>query len=226
MGAQQHPRAIGLRREIKGVVHFPRRVAFREIQLGEIIVICLDIGTFGDSETHVGENRSQLIGDLTDWVDPTGFDRRLANRQRDIDGFGVSLASSVAAASLSFAAAMAAVTRSLNPLIAGPWTLRSSGVMVPSVFSSADTEPLLPSAATRTASNVASSFAEATLARISCSSVSIFDMAHHRVMRALDPRILSRLALCPPERMAGKEPGHDTKRYYAGNAALAFSTIA
>ena len=87
--AQQHPRAIGLWREIKGVVHFPRRVAFREIQLGEVIVIRLDIGTFGDSETHVGENRSQLVGDLADRVDPTGFDRRLANRQRDIDSFGV-----------------------------------------------------------------------------------------------------------------------------------------
>src|SRR5262249_27420188 len=112
----------------------------------------------------------------------------------------LSLASSAAAASLSFAAAMATVIRSFNPLIAGPWTFRSPGVIVPSVFRSAEPEPLLPSAATRTASSVASSFAEATLARISCSSVPIFDMAHHRVMRELDPRILSRLALCLPER--------------------------
>src|SRR5262245_22415061 len=111
----------------------------------------------------------------------------------------LSLASSAAVASLSFAAAMATVTRSFNPLMAGPWTFRSSGVIVPRVFRSAETEPLLPSAATRTASSVASSFAEATLARISCSSDPMFDMAHHRVMRELDPRILSRLALCPPK---------------------------
>ena len=45
---------------------------------------------------------------------------------------------------------MAAVTRSFSPLITGPCVLRSSGVIAPSVFSSADTEPLLPSADTRT----------------------------------------------------------------------------
>ena len=45
--------------------------------------------------------------------------------------------------------------------MSGPLVLRSSGVIVPSVFSSAETEPLLPSAATRTASSAASSEAAA-----------------------------------------------------------------
>src|SRR5205814_1971675 len=65
----------------------------------------------------------------------------------------------------------AAVTRSFSPLISGPCALRSSGVMAPSVFNSADTEPLLPSAPTRTASSAASSDAAAMAFRISGSSV-------------------------------------------------------
>src|SRR4029453_19051590 len=90
----------------------------------------------------------------------------------------LSLASSAAAPSLSFASAIAAVRRSFNPLMAGPWILRSSGVMLPSVLSSADTEPLLPNAATRTASSAASSLAEATAASRSCSICAISVMAH------------------------------------------------
>src|SRR6476660_3057488 len=71
---------------------------------------------------------------------------------------------------LSAAAANASVTRSFKPLIAGPCALRSSGVIVPSVLSSAETEPLLPSAEMRTASSAASSLAEATAASSSFSS--------------------------------------------------------
>src|SRR5262249_47108475 len=67
-------------------------------------------------------------------------------------------------------AAIATVTRSLRPLIRAPCSLRWSGVMVPSVFNIADTVPLLPSAATRTASSAASSSAAAIAARISDSS--------------------------------------------------------
>src|SRR4029077_2260332 len=77
---------------------------------------------------------------------------------------------SAAAANASFAVAMAPVTRSFKPLMAGPCTLRSSGVIVPSVLSSAETEPLLPSAEMRTASSAASSLAEATAASTSFSS--------------------------------------------------------
>src|SRR4051812_28339665 len=63
--------------------------------------------------------------------------------------------------------ASAAVTRSFKPLISGPCALRSSGVMDPSVFNSADTDPLLPKAATRNASSAASSDAVAIAPRIS-----------------------------------------------------------
>src|SRR5262249_21850823 len=64
-------------------------MAFQEIQLGEVVVIRLDIGTFGNSEAHVGENRGQLIGNLADRVYPTGFGGCLANGQRNVDSFGI-----------------------------------------------------------------------------------------------------------------------------------------
>src|SRR5438552_17956771 len=51
VGAQQHARAIFLWLEEEGVVHFPRRMALGEIQLCEIVIIGLDIGTFGDRKS-------------------------------------------------------------------------------------------------------------------------------------------------------------------------------
>src|SRR6185295_9907635 len=78
-------------------------------------------------------------------------------------------ASSEASLSASLRVASAAVTRSFSALINAPWLLRSSALMPPSVRSSAETEPVLPSAPTRTASSAGSSAAWATAARISCS---------------------------------------------------------
>src|SRR6185503_16117966 len=72
--------------------------------------------------------------------------------------------------------------------MSGPCCLRCSGVMPPSVFNSADTEPLLPSAATRTASSAASSDDAAIAPRISGSSVVasfIASLRHYRQVGVL-----------------------------------------
>src|SRR6266700_2871913 len=84
---QQHPRTIRLRVEEEGVVHLPRRVAFREIQLGKVVIVGLDIRAFGDRKSHIGENRGQLIHHLAERMDPAGLRRRFAQRQGDVDGF-------------------------------------------------------------------------------------------------------------------------------------------
>ena len=78
MGTQQHARAVFLRIEEERVVHFPRRMAFRKIQLGEIVVVGLDIGTFGDGKSHVGEDRREFVHHLAERMDAAGFGRRLA----------------------------------------------------------------------------------------------------------------------------------------------------
>ena len=64
-------------------------MVFRKIELGEVVVVGLDIGSFGDGKTHIGENRGQFVDHLGDRMDATGLERRLAHRQRDVDGFGV-----------------------------------------------------------------------------------------------------------------------------------------
>src|SRR6516165_6999930 len=89
MRAQQQLRAVGLRIEKERVLHLPRRMAFREVELGEIVVVSLDIGPFGDRESHVGEDRGELIHYLADGMDAADLRRRLAHRQRDVDCLGV-----------------------------------------------------------------------------------------------------------------------------------------
>src|SRR5215203_3940971 len=70
--------------------------------------------------------------------------------------------SSAASASASLRVAIAAWTLSRSPLMSGPFSLRSSGVMAPSVFRRSETTPFLPSADTRSASSAASSGAPST----------------------------------------------------------------
>ena len=64
-------------------------MAFGEIELGEIVVVGLDVRAFGDRKAHVGEDRGELVDHLADRMDAAGLGRRLAHRQRDVDGLGV-----------------------------------------------------------------------------------------------------------------------------------------
>ena len=64
-------------------------MAFREIQLGEVVVVGLDVGTFRHRKAHVGEDGGELVDHLADRMHAAGFGRRLAHRQRDVDGLGV-----------------------------------------------------------------------------------------------------------------------------------------
>src|SRR5262249_58612168 len=80
--------------------------------------------------------------------------------------------------STSRRAASASLTLSLARLIAATCVLRSSGDILPSVASSAEIDPFLPRAPTRTASSAGSSLAAAIWPRIDCSSVARSDTAN------------------------------------------------
>ena len=81
--------AVRTRRlEEEGVVHLARRMASREIQRGEIVIVGLDVRPFGDGEAEIAEDRGDLVDDLADRVDAAALGRRLAHRQRDIDRLG------------------------------------------------------------------------------------------------------------------------------------------
>ena len=69
MRAQHMARAVCLAREIERVVHLPRRMIGRDVELGEVVVVVFDVGTFGDRETQIGEDRGDLVQHLADGMD-------------------------------------------------------------------------------------------------------------------------------------------------------------
>ncbi|MNE78330.1 hypothetical protein D3C80_1747240 [compost metagenome] len=89
MGAQNLALALFIRLEEEGVVHLAGRMAFREIQRSEVIIIGLDIRAFCNRETHVGEDGGDLVDDLADRMDTATLGRRRADRQRDVQRFGL-----------------------------------------------------------------------------------------------------------------------------------------
>ena len=94
---------------------------------------------------------------LIGWMRPVSVGR-VAHRQRDVDASRRRAALRARLPSAPRGArSSASLTLSLSALMAAPALLRSSGDIAPSVSSRAETEPFLPSAATRTASSAASS---------------------------------------------------------------------
>ena len=91
VGAQNLALAMRVGREKERVVHVARGVAEREVELGEIIVVALDVWPFRDGKSHVGENRHDLVHHLADRMDPAGFDAGQADRQRHIERFALQL---------------------------------------------------------------------------------------------------------------------------------------
>jgi hypothetical protein len=89
MRAQQKPAAIRLRIEEKRVVHRPRRMLFRKVELGEIVIVGLDVGTFGDRKPHIGEDRGEFVDDLGDRMNASDLRRRFAYRQGYVDALGI-----------------------------------------------------------------------------------------------------------------------------------------
>ena len=150
------------RRQEEGVVHLPRRVAGREVERREVEIVRLDVRPLGDREAHIGEDRRQLVDHLADRVDAAAGLGPLLDRQGDVDALGGEAALEGGLGERLPLGAIAAWTLSRRPLMRGPRSLRSSGVMAPRVFRSSETAPFLPSAATRTASSAASSPAAAT----------------------------------------------------------------
>ena len=63
VGTQQ---PIGMLMDIKGILHVPGGVIFREIQRGEIVPVVFDLGTFGHGKTQSAEDMHDLVADEGD----------------------------------------------------------------------------------------------------------------------------------------------------------------
>ncbi len=160
---------------------------------------------------------SSSITWLIGWMRPASAGR-LAHRQRDVDGLGgEARVERGVLERVACAPSSAAVTRSLRPLMQRallPCARPAS--CAPSVRSSAETEPFLPSAATRTASSAASSVAAAMAARICCSScrdVGHGDDRSFGCRHAGPARHHARKRGMPAQGagLDGAEPGHDAR---------------
>ena len=69
VGAQHQPRAVGALRQIERVVLLARRMLGRDVERGEIVEIVLDMRALGDGETHLAEDRDDLVDGLADRMD-------------------------------------------------------------------------------------------------------------------------------------------------------------
>ena len=67
-------------------MHLARGVPLGKIQLGEVVVVGLDVRTFGHREAHVGEDGGEFVPGLAQRMDAAGVGRRVAQRQGDVDG--------------------------------------------------------------------------------------------------------------------------------------------
>ncbi len=79
---RRDPSAFGV--EVERVVLLPRRMLGRNVELGEVEIVRLDVRPFGDGEAHVGEDLDALVVDLADGMDAAVGDGAKANRQSDV----------------------------------------------------------------------------------------------------------------------------------------------
>src|SRR6476619_1369102 len=89
MRTQQEPGAVRLWWKIECVVHVPGWVTFGEIQLGKVVIVGFDIGTFRNRKPHIGENCGEFVDYLTDRMHAPNFCGRFAHRQCDVNSFAV-----------------------------------------------------------------------------------------------------------------------------------------
>ena len=80
--SSREPSGFGM--EIEGVVLLARGMLRRHVELGEVEVVRLDVGTFGDRKAHVGEDLDALVEHLRDRVNAPLRERTGTNRQRDV----------------------------------------------------------------------------------------------------------------------------------------------
>jgi hypothetical protein len=80
--------SLCVRVEEERVVHLAGRMAFGEVQRGEIVVVGLDVRPFGDGEAHVAEDRGDLVDHLADRMDAARSAGDWAHRQRHVERLG------------------------------------------------------------------------------------------------------------------------------------------
>ena len=95
----------------------PRGMLGRDVELGEVEIVGLDVGPFGDREAHVAEDLGHLVPHLADRMDARRPARAEPHRQRDVGLLGGEPApSSAFARAPAFAPSSASADAVLQPV--------------------------------------------------------------------------------------------------------------
>ena len=73
---------------VEGVVLLPGRMLGRDVELGEVEIVGLDVGAFGNGEAHVAEDLGHLVPHLADGMDAPFLQGPEPHRQRDVGLLG------------------------------------------------------------------------------------------------------------------------------------------
>jgi hypothetical protein len=131
--AQQHRAARRRVREIEGVVHRARRMAFGDVERGEVVPVVLDLGT-GRRRRSPCRRRFRPARPSPGSPDGRAA-RRFGRGQRQVDRSARAALRARRLRARPCARRAPLVTASRRPWICGPWTCRSSGDIAPSVLS-------------------------------------------------------------------------------------------
>ena len=71
------------------VLHLAGGMTFREVQLGEIVIVALDVRPLGDGEAHVGEDDRQFVHHLRDRVNAAALQRARPGGERHVERLGL-----------------------------------------------------------------------------------------------------------------------------------------
>ena len=88
VGAQHEREPSGLRLEIERIVLLARGMLLGDVQLGEIVVVGLDVRAFGDGEAQIGEDRGDLVPDLAERMNAALGLGAGVHRQGDVGALG------------------------------------------------------------------------------------------------------------------------------------------
>ena len=101
---------------VEGVVLLPRGMLGRDVELGEVVVVGLDVRALGDGKAHVAEDLGHLVEHLADGMDASVLQGAEAHGQRDVGLLAGETGRERPRSSSALRASSASLTRALSAI--------------------------------------------------------------------------------------------------------------
>ena len=101
---------------VEGVVLLPGGMLGRDVELGEVEIVGLDVGALGDGEAHVAEDLGHLVPHLADGMDAAFLQRAEPHGQRDVGLLGGEARRELAALQIGLARLQCIADARLEPV--------------------------------------------------------------------------------------------------------------